>query len=84
MKLLYFSAPWCMPCKTLAPILERVAQTQTVEKINIDEHFELAQSFNIRSIPTVILVDESNKELERSVGSKTEAFYQELFEKHNN
>jgi len=84
MKLLYFSAPWCMPCKALAPILERVAQTQTVEKINIDEQFELAQSFNIRSIPTIILVDESNQELERSVGSKAEAFYHELFEKHSN
>jgi thioredoxin 1 len=84
MKLLYFSAPWCMPCKALAPVLEKVAQTQTVEKINIDEQFELAQSFNIRSIPTIILVDESNQELERSVGSKTETFYHELFEKHNN
>jgi thioredoxin-like negative regulator of GroEL len=72
-----------MPCKALAPVLERVAQTQTIEKINIDEQFELAQSFNIRSIPTVVLINEFGEELERSSGSKPEAFYHELFEKHN-
>lgn len=84
MKLLYFSAPWCAPCKMLAPLMERVAETRAVEKINIDEDFELAQKFNIRSIPTVVLVDEAEQELERTVGPKAEAFYHELFEKHSN
>lgn len=84
MKLLYFSAPWCAPCKALSPVLEKIGQTHTVHKINIDEQFELAQKFNIRSVPTVILINEDEQELERSAGPKSEAFYNELFEKHSN
>ena len=84
MKLLYFSAEWCAPCKALAPLLERVAETRTIDKINIDEQFELAQKFNIRSIPTTVLVDENEQELERTIGPKPEAFYHKLFEKHSN
>jgi thioredoxin-like negative regulator of GroEL len=84
MKLLYFSAPWCGPCKALAPVLEKIGQTHTVDKINVDEQFELAQKFNIRSVPTVVLINEAEQELERSSGPKPEAFYLELFEKHSN
>ena len=83
MKYLYFSAPWCGPCRMLGPIMEKVGQKHTVEKINVDENEELSAQFGIRNVPTVILVDESNTELERLVGVKTESDYYDIFENHN-
>ena len=83
MKFLYFSAPWCGPCRMLGPVMEKVGQKYSVEKINVDENQELSAQFGVRSIPTVILVDESNKELERMVGVKPEGYYYDIFENHN-
>jgi thioredoxin 1 len=53
-----FYAPWCGPCKNLAPVLEALAEQNkdvSMIKINIDEALELKARFNIRSIPTVYL-----------------------------
>jgi len=53
-----FWAPWCAPCRSLTPILEKVARDYDgrvkVVKVNSDENQELSQSFAIRSIPNVI------------------------------
>ncbi len=53
-----FWAPWCGPCKTLTPMLEKLAAEYggrfILAKVNSDEQQEIAQSFQIRSIPTVI------------------------------
>ena len=53
-----FWAPWCGPCRSLTPILEKVARDYEgrvkVVKVNSDENQELSQSFAIRSIPNVI------------------------------
>jgi len=59
----------------LGPRMDRVAEQVTVEKHNVDENSELAQEFNVRSIPTVVLVDSEGKEQERFVGLKDEKFY---------
>ncbi len=54
-----FWASWCGPCRTLAPIIEQLAQDYTgkavVAKVNVDEEGELAAKFRVMSIPTVIL-----------------------------
>jgi len=75
MKYIYFSAPWCGPCKMLAPKMELVAEQVIVEKYNVDENMEIATQYGIRNVPTVILVDSENKELERFVGAKDTNFY---------
>jgi thioredoxin 2 len=67
-----FWAPWCGPCKVMAPVLERTAQqrptTLQVGKVNTDEQPELAGRFNIRSIPTLILFRDG-REIARQSGA---------------
>ena len=81
MKYLYFSAPWCGPCRMFGPVMERVGETIPVEKINIDEDQETAMEYSVRSIPTVVLVDDSGKEFARQVGVQNEKM---LVEQYNN
>jgi thioredoxin 1 len=54
-----FWAVWCMPCKMMDPILEQAAADYSgkmiVARVNVDEEPELAEKFNIVSIPTMIL-----------------------------
>jgi thioredoxin 1 len=81
MKYLYFSAPWCGPCKMFGPVMERVSTNILVQKIDVDKQSDLAMKYSVRSIPTVILVDDSGKEYARQTGVQTE---QMLVEQYNN
>ncbi len=54
-----FWAPWCGPCKMIAPILDSVAEEYTdrvkIAKINIDENASTAPKYGVRGIPTLLL-----------------------------
>ncbi len=54
-----FYADWCGPCKMMSPIIEKIAEeigdTAKVGKVNSDENMNLAQKYNIMSIPTIMI-----------------------------
>ena len=68
MKYLYFSAPWCGPCKAFSPIMEEIAKEISVQKVNVDDENDLAMQYSVRSVPTIVLVNENGKELSRHIG----------------
>jgi len=55
-----FWAPWCGPCRTIAPVIDELAKEYEgkaiIGKINIDESPEVCDEFGIRSIPTIVFV----------------------------
>jgi len=68
-KILYFSAPWCGPCRMLGPTMNSVADQVNFTKINVDEDTNTSVKYGIRNVPTLVLVDQSGKELNRLVGN---------------
>jgi thioredoxin 1 len=74
MKYLYFSASWCGPCRTLGPIMNEVSQQIPVQKVDVDSEFELASQYNVRNVPTVVLLD-SGQEVKRFVGVQPKETY---------
>lgn len=71
--LLDFWATWCGPCRMVAPVVEEVAAIATnkkVGKINVDEQPELASSFQIMSIPTLLVIKDG-KVVNSVVGAKS-------------
>ena len=78
-----FWAPWCGPCRMLAPILEEVASEHDgdviVAKVNIDEEMDLASRFGVASMPTMV-VFKNGQLANRTVGLQPKAKVVELFQ----
>ena len=68
-----FWAPWCGPCKMVAPVLNDIAETEdniVVGKVNVDQNQPLAKKYKVRNIPT-LLIFKNGVEAGRIVGVKT-------------
>jgi putative thioredoxin len=69
--ILYFSAPWCGPCKTLGPTMDKLSGLFNIRKINCDVDTEMAAKYSVRSVPTLVLLD-GDKEINRVTGVQSE------------
>ncbi|HVG35048.1 MAG TPA: thioredoxin [Pyrinomonadaceae bacterium] len=80
-----FWAPWCGPCRMIAPSVEAVAKEYAgrarVVKVNVDENPSISQRYGIKGIPTLILF-RSGKEEERVVGATSKEALSRLIGKH--
>jgi thioredoxin 1 len=69
-----FWAPWCVPCKVIAPTVEKIAEERSasvkVAKVNVDEDPSLATELSIFNIPTIVFF-KSGKEHSRLIGVNT-------------
>ena len=69
-----FYASWCDPCRVLGPTVDQIASSfegrADVLKVNVEDESELARRFNVRSIPTVVILREG-KEVNRVTGGLT-------------
>ncbi len=76
-----FWAPWCGPCKMVAPVLDKIAKEQAgkliVAKVNTDENPEWATRYDVRGIPTMLFVA-NGKIVHRQVGAMPEPMLREV------
>jgi thioredoxin 1 len=78
---LRFTADWCGPCKSLAPIFDEVASENPDVKvfvINVDDHGELTQKFGVRGIPTMMRIENGSVTLQKS-GTQPKPEVEEMF-----
>lgn len=78
-----FWAPWCGPCKMVAPILDKIAKEKAgklvVAKVNTDENPEWAMKYGVQGIPTMLFVY-GGKIIHRQVGALPERILREVVE----
>ena len=75
-RLYYYSAAWCVPCQSFSPVMDQVSSTIPVVKVNVDYEADSAARANVRSVPTVILV-EGETEIRRFTGARS---YQQVID----
>lgn len=81
-----FWAPWCNPCKAIAPILDAVAATRsqvTFYKLNVDDNPDIAAKFEVQGIPTLLLYM-GGKQIDKHVGALSKAHLESLIDSHLN
>jgi thioredoxin 1 len=76
-----FWAPWCNPCKMIAPTLDKLAKEMedkiVIAKVNTDDHAEWMQKFGIQGIPTLLFVSDG-KVVHRQVGALPEKMLRDV------
>lgn len=85
MKLIKFEAPWCEPCKRLQPTLDLLANERPdIEflKIDVEDDPHTAKQFNVRGLPTLVLLSDQGDLLAARTGLLTRAEILSLLESH--
>jgi len=79
-----FWAPWCGPCKMVAPILDKIAKDQAgkliVAKVNTDENSEWAMKYGVQGIPTMLFIA-NGKVIKTQVGAMPEPMLRQMVDK---
>ena len=77
-----FYADWCGPCQMVSPIVDEIAGERSdikVCKVNVDEQMELAQSFGVSSIPTLVVIS-GGKLVKHAVGAQPKSAILDMLE----
>ncbi len=80
MKLLKFHAAWCQPCKQLSTVLGQIRLPFPVVDIDIDDNMDAAIEFGIKSVPSMILLDENDNIIQKITGIRSKLQLEELFQ----
>lgn len=83
MKLLKFTAEWCASCKALSSKLEDFELCE-IDEIDVEEEIDITNEFKVRSLPTIILIDDEEKEIDRLIGNVSINEIEKLVNKHLN
>ena len=79
-QLIYFGADWCGPCKAIKPQLQ--SSGLPIRYVDVDASPEMASQYNIKNVPTIILVDNNATVIERKTGNAiTVRIVQEMLNK---
>jgi thioredoxin 1 len=80
-----FWAPWCGPCRMVAPVLEELANDfdgkVRIAKVNVDDNQELAMQFGVQSIPTFIIFKDG-KIADRMMGAMPKSAFQNFIQRN--
>ena len=79
-----FWAPWCGPCRIVAPVLEEISaeyqNRMDFVKVNVDQNSELSSRYNVFSIPTVAIFDKGQI-VAQQIGAQPKEVYKKMIEK---
>lgn len=76
-KLLCFTAEWCGPCQGIKPTLEKLDQSRLV-RYDIDRDVDARAKYQVRMVPSFVLVNEDGEELDRQTGSAPLSRFEEM------
>ncbi len=78
-----FWAPWCSPCRSVAPILDKLSNEYAgklvIAKVNTDEHNEWAQKYGVQGIPTMLFIA-NGKLIHKQVGALPEPMLRQILD----